>query len=558
MKRLPKEVLSEVLACLMPVEIASLVSCNRDLCQLLTHTMGCVSNAMSFRQPVCAADWPTKYANHFLLEHVSGSTGSVTFRFSPLHYGTLLSRKVLLQTLAVVGEHAAALWMARHGHLKLPRAASTTLSLFRQLPWDFLLYTIVCQAVKRSTQPVVRLHIRSIPGVMDTDQHCLRTSSQAFLCNLLFHVGPKPIVLRMCGTSHDVVHSIPVTHQDLENEYSKVDAFWEQDAWPDGIQLYGQQEFRSSTVGLGMALGAAKANVEALDLSYYAFDEWGPSFDVAALRLWLSGPAHRLTRANFHGITFTSGADFCNLLRGLCGVRTLQSLRLSFVEYITEPPTDPLLLLFEQGMHLQDLRVANVMRSQSDLPFHALPLGQGYRSLGLSRMFVDTSSVHALTSVLPMIPSLVSLDLSSNGIDGAGLGLFAQVLRSPTCSLQRLKLSSNIITKICIPSFCEALRSNHSLLSLDLADNFLGTQSCLALLKAMLHPQNKCLRLLNMDCNQVCVSMDDLHRVMLSFSSIKSLKQVSLRANPLVVEKRQDLDKHKAFFADTFRVSFNF
>jgi hypothetical protein len=57
----------------------------------------------------------------------------------------------------------------------------------------------------------------------------------------------------------------------------------------------------------------------------------------------------------------------------------------------------PVRLIFEQGAHIQDVRLIHVMRTHADMPFEALHLDAAYRTLALSRMFLDTGSVKALT-----------------------------------------------------------------------------------------------------------------------------------------------------------------
>jgi hypothetical protein len=554
MDRLPDELLSEVLSCLGPSEIASFVTSNRSIYHHV-HTMGCVSDAKSYRKAVSSNDWRTTYANHFLLARVPGSTGAVAFRLSPLYYGTHLSRKVILQTLTIAGEHGAALWVARHGNMPDPKPSSSGLHLFRSLPWDFLLYSMVCRAMVLSRLPTLRLHIRSIPGIMDRGQR-LTASAQSFFCNLLWHARGKAIVLRLCGAPHELPHD-PVTRAFIDEGRNMVDALFAQAKWAHGIRLYGEDNFRSSTVGLGVVMTTANPNLTALELSHYVFDEWGPSLDAAYFTSWLSWGKHSLARVHFHCITFSRGVDFCDLVEGLCRVKTLHSVRLSFVEYLSDAPVDPVLLLFEQGVHLKDVRLANVMRTHTEFPFHALHSNPGFRSLGLSRMFLDSAGVKALTLMLPKLPHLLTLDLSSNGIDGASLAMFSSVLVSNECSLQRLKLSSNIITSTTVASFCDALSRNKSLVALDLSDNFLGTQSSLAILQAMLSQNIGRLKTLNLDSNQIRLNMDDLYRQLLS-APTGNFRQVTLRSNPINIEKRDDLGKYKAFFLETFCVSFHF
>lgn len=557
MEGLPTEVLSEVLACLWASEIASLVSCSRGLRSLVT-SMGCLSSSVRFLKPVSASDRDRKYASHVLLGPAPGTTGAVTFRSPRIYYSSQLARKLVLQTLALIREHDAAKWLARSWGMRGMRFSSSSLSLYRHLPWDFLLFTILCNAVElwHSDADTFHLTIRSLPAIAQENGRRLPASSQAFLCNLLCNTRGKALSLHLGGTSHDLSH-VPVTRSFVEAERLLVDQFLQGKTFVDAIGVYPEHEFRSSTVALGAVLATADPKLRGLGISHYIFDEMGPSVDVQSLASYLRWGSHDLVRVNFHGLAFSSGDDFCELLRALCKVRTLETVRLSRIECLTMPPVDPLAILFEEGSQFKDLRLCDVIRAFGDFPFQALP-APGYRCLGLTRMFLDTMSLRPLMLKLPLLPDLMCLDLSCNGVDGGVLGLLARALKQSGCSIQRLKLASNIITGSSVLSFCDALMVNTSLQNLDLSDNFLGTQNALTLLKAVLWNKRSTLKYLNLDCNQIRYTMSDLYRILLALPEKGVFRQVSMRANPLQADDRDEVYKYTYFFKKEFGISFNF
>lgn len=555
---LPREVLSEVLACLSTSEIASFVACSRTVHGMVV-AMGCLSDASAFAKPVSAQDWDRKYAASLLLGPSSGSTGAITFRFVPEHYAeSCLSRKVVLQSLALVGEHDAAKWLARHWRVPAPRPAPRHLNLFRHVAWDFVLYSIVCNTLHLLpvSPSATYVNVRSVPALAKAGLR-MPASAQAFLCNLLRSAGGKDLVLHVCGTFHDHPY-VPVARSVIHAERRRLEGLLQRAAWTDlDIQLYPEHEYRSSTLALGAVLATTNPVLRGFTLSHYVFDEEGPSVDVASFVSYLRWGSHELVRVNFHNIAFSCGDDFCDLLRALCRVPQLRSLRLSAVECLTPPPVDPLTILFEDGAHIKDLRVSNVMRTHAAFPFDALPL-PGHRCLALTSMFLDTSSLRPLTLKLPTLTGLMSLDLSCNGIDGAALALFARALKERSCGIQRLKLASNIITGTGVFCFCDALSVNTSLLNLDLSDNFLGTHGGMALLKAALLNNGR-IKYLNLDSNQVRYTMSDVYRILLACSGNGgAFRQVSLRANPIQAEDRDDAHKYTYFFKRKFQVSFNF
>lgn len=561
METLPSEIVSEILACLRVQDITSFRCTSRRSNNLVCST-GCLSDAYSYRKAVSSKDWHATYDNHLLFKPVPGTVGAMAFRDSPSSYPSFLCRKVMVQALVLAQERDAVLWYCHAGKMKVPNLDSKTVCLFRGVSWDIYLYSTLSYAAAISPLKTLYMHVRSVPAILEHETGGLiPSSSQVFLCNLISQTRSKLVHLQMVGTAREVPH-VSFTRSVMEHERRKVDRIFESKHWAEHVTLYPNHEFRSSTVSLGVILASMDPNLKTLDVSHYSFDEVAPSIDVASLCHWLETSRRHchLVKVNLQHISFSNGAEFIDLLHSLCCVKTLESLRLSFVEQWTEVPMDPLWILFQQGKHIKDLRLNNVMRPTEDPPFHLL--GEtSCRSLSMTRMYLDTGAILPLVLTMPLLPKLMSLDLSSNGLDGACLGLFARALKRPTCTLQRLKLNSNIVTNSHVDLFCDALRVNETLVSLDLSDNFLGTKSAVTLLNTVLCKTQK-LKYLNLDCNQVRVSMEDLYVMLAAASpsppSKEMLRHVSLRANPLNVENKQEIETSKSFFLSKFRVLFHF
>lgn len=554
MESLSLEVLSEVLACLRAREIASFVSCSRQMYQRV-GSMDCMSVMASqrFRKPVSIHDYHGKYMRNFFLQPLAHSVGAVTFRFPVWAYLSRLSRKLLLHLLHLSGEMDAALWYATA--LGLPRRPPKSLTLYRNLSWDYFLYSAVCRGLENYQTTTVHLHIRSVAGFRDGHFQKLPTSSQVFLCHILSYIHSTSLCLYMHGAFQELPHVV-LSREYLLAEKTRVSEAFAAAEWPEDIVLYNQNMFGSSTVALGVTLSTLRLPLQTLELTNYCFDEMPPSVDVALFCKWLKSHAHHLTRVSLRSVSFVRGEEFIQVLKSLCGVSQLESLRLSCINYGPDVPEDPMLILFQQGAHLQDVRVDNILRQQLVIPFDVL---QGYRCLGLTRMFLDTLHVRPLTLMMSLLPRLVSLDLSHNGLDGVSLGLFARVLRLRTCALQRLKLASNIITNSTIVPFSDALTENRSLLFLDLSDNFVGTQGGLTLIRSVLLSQHTKLRTVCLDSNQLRLTMDDLYSTLIHSSSPIRPKHISLKDNPIECGSTpNDGETYTRFFRDTFHVSFGF
>lgn len=563
METLPVEVVSEILACLRVKDITSFRCTSRRTNHLICST-GCVPDDHSYRKAVSWKEWKSTYDNHLLFKPVPGTTGAMALQDTPFTYTSFLCRRIMTQVLVLSQERDAALWYCHAGRMKVTNLDSKTLFLFRCVPWDIFLYSVLCYAAHISPLKTMHVHVRSVPAVLDKTGSIIPSSSQVFLCNLLSQSRHKTVHLQLVGTARQSPHVV-FTRSAMEYERRKVDSIFESKNWADHVTLYPNHEFRSSTVSLGVILATIDPTLKTLDVSHYSFDEVAPSIDVASWCHWLCTSRHcHLTKVHLEHISFSNGPEFIDLLRGLCCVKTLESLRLSFVEHWTEVPMDPLSILFQQGKHIKDLRLNNVMRPHTEeIPFHLL-VDTSCRSLSMTRMYLDTAAIHPLTATMSFLSNLMSLDLSNNGLDGTCLGLFAKVLRQATCKLQRLKLSSNIITNCNVDFFCDTLRVNGTLVSLDLSDNFLGTKSSVTLLKTVLWKTRK-LKHLNLDCNQIRLSMEDLYAMLAaSDASVmlhhtkEMLRHVSLRANPLNVENKHHMETSRSLFLSTFRVLFHF
>lgn len=549
MKHLPKEVFSEVLSCLDAREIASITTSNRSIYRL-AQDMGSLASYHSFRKPVSIHDLHTKYANHFIFVPAPFTDSAVTFRYPPLLFRSLLSRKLFLHILTILGEYDAARWVARHGAHPVPdKSTFPHILLYQTLPWDFWTYSTLCKSVEMSSSPTMRLHIRSIPGVMN-DDHRLLLSPQPLLSNLLWHARHKLAILKIHGVRE--MSTTTVTQSWIQEERRKIDKLFKKASWGQGVRLFNQYAFKSSTISLGMVLMTVNPRLHGLHIANYTFDEWGPSKDARYLTTWFSNGQHEtLTRIHLHGLSFSHGIDFCNVMRGLCRIESLRHLWLSSISYFSNPPVDPIAILFAHGGHLNEVRIQRAARPPTNMPFHLLT-HTTWTTLKLSHMVIDSTAIPALTTVLLNLHHLATLDLSSNGMDGDILALFADVLASPLCRLERLNLSANTITSASIAPFCIALRKNNALCSLNLSHNFLGTQSSLLLIRTMVHST---LKLLHLDSNQVRVTVEDLYAELPTETKSDVFRQITLRHNPL---DKDGLTSYKTLFKKISGISFTF
>jgi len=382
------------------------------------------------------------------------------------------------------------------------------------------------------------------------DGHRLPLSPQPFLCNLLWHTRHKLAVLKIHGAPG--MSTTTVTPSWIQEERRKIDTLFHKASWGEGVRLFNQHTFRSSTLSLGMVLMTANPRLHSLHVANYTFDEAGPSKDARYLTTWFFKGRHEtLTKIHLHGLSFSHGLDYCNLMRGLCHIESLRHLWLSNISCFSDPPVDPVAVLFEHGNHLDEVKVLQAARPATNIPFHLLT-HTTWTTLKLSRMVIDSTAIPALTTVLPNLYHLVILDLSSNGMDGSTMALFAGVLASPHCRLQRLNLSTNVITSASITPFCVALRKTKSLCALNLADNFLGTQSCLLLIRTMVHSS---LKVLHLDSNQVRITVEELYAELPTEKKSDIFRQITLRHNPL---DKHGLTNYKTLFKNMSGISFTF
>jgi hypothetical protein len=491
-----------------------------------------------------------------LFRPVVGSRGAVTFRFCPFgQFPTLLARKVVRQCLAMAGEDDAALWFAHAHGMSSRRGASTTIVLYRNLEWDFALYTVLCQAFASSVLPALYLHVKSVPGVAE-DGHPWATSTQPFLSNLLAQVRRRACVhLCLAGRYCDQMEG-PLPGFWVDSERANVDRIFSEENWSDRIALFGQMDFRSSVLSIGSVLVTVKPPLLSLSLANYAFDEARAGPDVQSLCAWLGGDARGLLKLSLQSVGFMHGGDFCDVLEAACRCPTLTMLRLQDVESVGIMPRDPLGILFDLGAHLRHVSLNNVARTPTAMPFFAIPV-PGFRHLRLRRMYLDSGGVHPLTLMLPLLPHLAHVDVSCNGLDGTALRLFARVLRERSCPLQVLKLASNIITSAYVGDLGDALAANKALLHLDLGDNFLGTAGGLRLVRDVLQ-RNRHLKHLDLSANQVRVVTSDLYDSLPGPAEQMPERQIVLRCNPLGPEHRKDMGRFRSHALHEFNVQFSF
>uniref|UniRef100_H2ZWW7 Si:ch211-114l13.13 n=1 Tax=Latimeria chalumnae TaxID=7897 RepID=H2ZWW7_LATCH len=101
---------------------------------------------------------------------------------------------------------------------------------------------------------------------------------------------------------------------------------------------------------------------------------------------------------------------------------------------------------------------------------------------------------------LPFPESLIELDLGKNKIGDAGVNRLSASMKSPTCKIQKLIVSSNKLSKDCCGDLVSVLRGCETLEELDLTMNNLGDSGVKQLCAGLKDPRCK-LTVLKLSCN---------------------------------------------------------
>ncbi|XP_078059027.1 NACHT, LRR and PYD domains-containing protein 3-like [Mustelus asterias] len=101
------------------------------------------------------------------------------------------------------------------------------------------------------------------------------------------------------------------------------------------------------------------------------------------------------------------------------------------------------------------------------------------------------SCAEDLASALRTNRSLIDLNLGVNKLGDSGVKLLSVALRNPDCKIQELHLRGNDLTDSCAEDLASALSTNRSLIDLDLSENYLGDSGVKLLSVALRNPDCK-------------------------------------------------------------------
>ncbi|XP_078528654.1 NACHT, LRR and PYD domains-containing protein 12-like [Lissotriton helveticus] len=113
------------------------------------------------------------------------------------------------------------------------------------------------------------------------------------------------------------------------------------------------------------------------------------------------------------------------------------------------------------------------------------------QKINLNGCSITGASCAALAAVLRSNRSLLNLDLSQNDLGDAGATLLWDALKHPDTRLQRIRLRSCGITGASCAALAAVLRSNRSLLELDLSFNPLGDAGATLIIDTLQHPNTR-------------------------------------------------------------------
>ncbi|KAH0621044.1 hypothetical protein JD844_022054, partial [Phrynosoma platyrhinos] len=135
-----------------------------------------------------------------------------------------------------------------------------------------------------------------------------------------------------------------------------------------------------------------------------------------------------------------------------------------------------------------------------------------------------------LASLLSIYPTLSELDLGRSNLVDSALKLLVEGLNHPNCQLQKLELYSCNLTAACCKDLSLVLRTNQTLIYLDMSENALGNFGVHELCKGLKHPNCKLQRLKLAECSLTGACCWSLAGVL---SKNQTLKELDLRFNKI-------------------------
>ncbi|XP_072894687.1 NACHT, LRR and PYD domains-containing protein 3-like [Hemitrygon akajei] len=144
----------------------------------------------------------------------------------------------------------------------------------------------------------------------------------------------------------------------------------------------------------------------------------------------------------------------------------------------------------------QELGLANNELGEGDSAVKLISValtdqGCKIQKLRLGNNGITDSQTAILTSALVKNSSLIDLDMKDNRLGNTGVKQLLRVLNNSECKIQKLGLKNNSFTASCAKNLACILRTNHSLIKLELDNNKLEDSGVKLLSEALQNPHCK-------------------------------------------------------------------